>query len=188
VPLYTVGHGTLPADAFAALLNGAGIVAIVDVRSVPKSRHNPQFTGEAMAEWLPQAGVAYSAEPRLGGFRRPRADSPNVALRHPSFRGYADYMLTTDFVAARDGVLQRAGTEPLAIVCSESVWWRCHRRLIADSAVLVANTPVLHLMHDGHLHPHRPTEGVRTAGDHLVYDAGQTPLFPENGDAGTGPS
>ena len=186
--LYTFGHGTLTSEAFAALLRGAGIHAIVDVRTIPKSRRNPQFSDDAMRQWLPDVGITYSGEPRLGGFRRPRPDSPNVALRHPNFRGYADYMLTEDFAAARDDLLERAHSEQLAIVCSESVWWRCHRRLIADSVTLVVEMEVLHLMHDGRLHPHRVTAGARRDGERLIYDAGQTPLFPAGGEARTAPS
>ena len=174
--LYTLGHGTLDAEAFAAVLHEAGIAAVVDVRTVPKSRHNPQFVRETMAGWLRQAGVAYDWKPELGGFRRPFRDSRNRALRHSSFRGYADYMSTEPFTSARDALLARAARERLAIVCSESLWWRCHRRLIADSAVLICGWNVEHLMHDGKPQPHRPTDGVRREGDELVYDAGQTPL------------
>jgi uncharacterized protein (DUF488 family) len=174
--LYTFGHGTLDAGAFVALLREVGIATVVDVRTVPKSRHNPQFVRETMAGWLGQAGVAYEWKPELGGFRRPLPDSRNCALRNPSFRGYADYMSTEPFANARHELLVRAARERLAIVCSESLWWRCHRRLIADSAVLISGWNVEHLMHDGRLQSHRPTDGVRREGGQLVYDGGQMPL------------
>jgi uncharacterized protein (DUF488 family) len=122
-----------------------------------------------MAEWVPASGVAYRWEPRLGGFRRAAPDSPNTALRHAAFRGYADYMRTPEFVAALDGVLAGATDRPTAVMCSESVWWRCHRRLIADAAALLRDVEVLHLMHDGSLRPHAPTDGVRRDGDLLLY-------------------
>ena len=174
--LYTFGHGTLDAELFVGLLGAKSIANVVDVRTVPKSRHNPQFVRETMAAWLADAGIAYEWMPELGGFRRPAPDSRNVALRHPAFRGYADYMAAEAFATARDALLARAAREHLAIVCSESVWWRCHRRLIADSLVLVCGARVEHLMHDGKLQPHRLTEGIRREGDQLVYDGGQAAL------------
>lgn len=176
--LTTVGHGTLDAARFTELLCGAGITALVDVRTAPGSRHNPDFRRAAMERWLPDAGVEYRWEQRLGGFRRGRADSPNLALRHPAFRGYADHMQTDEFHTALAGVLQQAST-PTAVMCAESVWWRCHRRLIADAAALLHDVEVRHLMHDGTLRPHLPTEGVRRDGDVLVYDGGAQLALPE---------
>lgn len=168
--LLTVGHGTLEQDAFAELLTGAGVERLVDIRTHPGSRRHPHFGRDLMAEWVPAAGVAYRWEPRLGGRRRPDPDSPHVALRHPNFRGYADHMATPDFRTALREVLAE---EPVtAVMCSESVWWRCHRRLVSDAATLLAGVEVHHLFHDGRLRPHAPTEGVRVDGDTLVYDVG----------------
>ncbi|HEV3134770.1 MAG TPA: DUF488 domain-containing protein [Acidimicrobiia bacterium] len=172
----TVGHGTLPADDLAALITGAGIEIIVDVRSFPASRRNPQFRREAMERWLPDAGVAYRWEPRLGGRRRPRPDSPNGALRVPAFRGYADHMETAEFRDAVDELLAEAGTRPAAVMCAESLWWRCHRRLLADAAVLLRGAAVEHLFHDGRLDQHRPTAEARVDGRRLVYDGGEPGL------------
>ena len=174
--LYTVGHGTLSEDELGRLLAGAGVGAVVDVRTAPGSRRHPHFGRDRLAEWLPAAGFGYRWEKRLGGFRRTDASSVNVALRHPSFRGYADHMRTADFQSALDGLLEQARTAAVAAMCSEAVWWRCHRRLIADSVVLGRGGRALHLMHDGRLAEHRPTEGVRRDVDGLlVYDLGVTP-------------
>jgi len=170
--LLTLGHGTATADELSALIRGAGIEAIVDVRSIPKSRRHPQFWREEMARWIPQlAGSSYRWAPELGGFRPVDRDSPNVALRHPSFRAYADYMASPEFVAGLDELLVGPAGGPTAVMCSESLWWRCHRRLIADAVVLLRGEPVLHLMHDGKLHPHVPTAGVRVTDEGtLRYD------------------
>jgi uncharacterized protein (DUF488 family) len=110
--------------------------------------------------------------PKLGGFRKPRAESCNVGLRHPSFRAYADYMETREFLEALDELLALAAKSPTAVMCSESVWWRCHRRLIADAAVLLRGAEVQHLMHDGKLRAHVLTEGVRVTDEGILrYDA-----------------
>jgi uncharacterized protein (DUF488 family) len=177
--LYTVGHGTAAEEEFAALLRAAGIARVVDVRTAPGSRRHPQFRREAMAGWLGEAGVAYRWERALGGWRKPDpASTVNHVLRHPGFRGYADYMRTPPFWAALDQLLAEATSAPTAALCSESLWWRCHRRLLADAAVLVRGAEVLHLDHRGGLEPHRPTEGVRRDGDLLAYDLGATPPLP----------
>ena len=176
--LLTAGHGTATAERLAALLAGAGVERVVDVRSAPGSRRHPQFLRAALEAWLPAAGVAYRWEPRLGGWRRPDPDSPNRVLRHPAFRGYADYMRTAPFWAALDELLAEAAAAPTAAMCSETLWWRCHRRLLADAAVLQRGAEVVHLDHRGGLAPHRPTEGVRRDGGLLVYDVGATPPLP----------
>ncbi|HEX6492561.1 MAG TPA: DUF488 domain-containing protein [Candidatus Dormibacteraeota bacterium] len=176
VRLTTVGHGTLDAGSFASLLREAGIDHLVDVRTAPGSRRNPHCGRAAMEDWLPGEGIAYRWERDLGGFRRADPESPNVALRHPAFRGYADHMRGPGFRAALDAVLTEARAAPTAVMCSESLWWRCHRRLLADAAMLLGGAEVVHLLHDGRVEPHRPTEGVRRDGDLLVYDAGETVL------------
>lgn len=175
--LFTVGHGTAVADELARLLTGAGVGAVVDVRIAPGSRHNPDMDRSAMVEWLPAHGVGYRWEKRLGGRRSVPRDSPDVALRNRAFAGYAAHMRTPEFAAALDEVLAGAADTRTAVLCSESVWWRCHRRLIADAALLTRDVPVRHLMHDGRLTGHPPTDGVRRRGDGLlVYDAGQETL------------
>jgi uncharacterized protein (DUF488 family) len=176
--LLTLGHGTATAEELVGLLDGAGAERLVDVRTAPGSRRHPQFRRETMAGWLAEAGVAYRWEPDLGGFRRPEPDSVNQVLRHPAFRGYADYMRRPRFWAALDRLLAEAATAPTTAMCSETLWWRCHRRLLADAAVLVRGAEVLHLDHRGGQEPHRPTEGVRRDGDLLAYDLGATPPLP----------
>lgn len=176
--LRTVGHGTLAAEVFASLLDSADVARVVDVRSFPGSRHNPQFGREAMERWVPETGLAYSWMRELGGRRRPNRGSKHVALRNDAFRAYADYMETEAFVSGVDQLLVGASGVSSAVMCSESVWWRCHRRLLADYLVLVRGVDVAHLMHDGRLTPHAPTEGVRVERETLVYDVGITPPLP----------
>jgi uncharacterized protein (DUF488 family) len=131
-----------------------------------------------MEEWLPAAGVAYRWEKRLGGFRRPSADNPDVVWRESMFRGYAEHMRSAEFGAAIDAVLAEAESTQVAVMCSESLWWRCHRRLVADFVSAARGVEVRHLMHDGRLEPHRPSDGLRLRDDGvLVYDAGQPTLL-----------
>jgi uncharacterized protein (DUF488 family) len=160
--MLTFGHGTAGEVDLAGLIRANGIRAVADVRSVPKSRANPHVARERMALWVPDlSGATYQWVPSLGGFRKPLADSRNVALRHPSFRGYADYMQTPAFLEALDQLLIQAEGTTLAIMCSESLWWRCHRRLIADAATLLRGVEVRHVMHAGSTVPHALTQGVR---------------------------
>ena len=170
VTLLTVGHGTLAADELISLLVGAGVRRLVDVRTAPGSRRHPHFGRAEMARWLPEAGITYRWERDLGGWRKAAPDSPNVVLRHAGFRGYADYMATPAFGAALDRLLVEAEAETTAAMCSESLWWRCHRRLLADAAVLVRGFDVTHLLHNGRLEDHRVTEGARVRDGTVVYD------------------
>ncbi len=170
----SVGHGNLSASALAELLEGAGVAHVVDVRSLPGSRRNPQFHRDQLERWLPEAGITYSWEPRLGGRRRLRPGSPNVALRHEAFRAYADHMATGEFRAGLDSLVELAATEAVVMMCAESVWWRCHRRLLADALVLLREVSVRHLFHDGRVAPHRVTPAARRLGNLLVYDVGHT--------------
>jgi uncharacterized protein (DUF488 family) len=167
--LYTVGHGTLTEQHFAELLRVSKISCLVDVRSVPGSRHNPQFGRSAMEEWLPTYDIMYRWEPDLGGFRRTSKESTNTGLRHSAFRGYADYMQTPTFRAALDGLVAESTRSPTVIMCSEAVWWRCHRRLIADAATLLAGIEVVHLMHDGRSQPHLVTTPARLEDGTVAY-------------------
>ena len=179
VTLFTIGHGTLPIEDFVALLQAAKIERLVDVRTIPKSRHNPQFVREALAESLAAYGIAYGWEPRLGGLRgKPKEPSPDVALRNDSFRNYAAYMRSEPFRVALSELVAGLGRQSSAIMCSESVWWRCHRRMIADHVDLIEHVPVLHVMHDGRMLAHRPTEGVRVGAGQLIYDVTQQPELP----------
>lgn len=165
----TVGHGTLEADAFADLVAGVALELVVDVRRFPGSRRFPQF-GAAMQTWLPARGVGYEWLASLGGRRTPAPDSPNVALRNPQFRAYADHMASTEFAGGVADLVALANARPAAVMCAESVWWRCHRRLLADHLVLVEEIRVEHLFHDGRLVEHAPTPEARRVEDRVVYD------------------
>jgi uncharacterized protein (DUF488 family) len=174
--LLTVGHGTLSAEAFHALLREAGVRRIVDIRRFPGSRRHPHLNREALERSLSAAGIDYVWLGSLGGRRKASPTSPNVALRNDAFRGYADHMQTREFV---DGVhelitLTQDG-RLTAVLCSESLWWRCHRRLLADHLTLVSGVDVSHLLHDGRRTPHPPTDGVRRLGETVRYDGGARP-------------
>jgi uncharacterized protein (DUF488 family) len=170
VEVLTVGHGTTGQDELAQLLLEAGVHALVDVRIGPGSRRNPHVMSAALAQWLPAAGIDYRWDQRLGGYRKLPSDSPDVALRNSSFRGYAAHMRTAQFGAAIAELRAQAAQERTVIMCSETVWWRCHRRLIADHLLLLDEVSPHHLMPDGRLTVHPPTAGVRVAGDVLLYD------------------
>ncbi|WP_308012375.1 DUF488 domain-containing protein [Actinacidiphila acidipaludis] len=169
--LVTFGHGTSDLPDLVARLTGAGVEAVVDVRTAPGSRRNPGMSRENLARALPESGIAYRWEQRLGGWRPVAADSPDTVWRNDSFRGYAAHTRTPEFLAAMDDLLREAAERTTAVMCAESVWWRCHRRLIADFAVLARDVPAWHLMPDSRLHAHRPTPGARlTPEGLLVYD------------------
>jgi uncharacterized protein (DUF488 family) len=166
----TVGHGTLTAPAFTDLVAGAGIELVVDVRRYPGSRRHPQFASAEMALWLDSSGLGYRWLPALGGRRRPSPDSVNVALRNPQFRAYGDHMATGEFAAGVRELLMIAAERAAVVMCSETVWWRCHRRLLADHLVLIEGRIVEHLFPDGRLTLHPVTPGARVAGAHVAYD------------------
>jgi uncharacterized protein (DUF488 family) len=172
VTLYTVGHGTRSADEFLSMLQERRIELLVDVRAFPASRANPQFNEDALAVALARAGIAYEHCPVLGGRRRGLGDaSPNHAWQHPAFRAYADHMMTDEFWAVLDSLVIKARERPTAIMCSETLWWRCHRRLIADAAV-ARGAHVLHLMKLGDAKPHALSPPARISGDRVTYVAG----------------
>lgn len=168
--LFTVGHGTASQEDFTRLLSGAGVTSLVDVRIGPGSRKHPHFGKDRLAVWLPEAGIDYRWEKRLGGFRKLLPGSPDTALRNESFRAYAGYMRTEDFAAAAAELVAGSQAARTAIMCSETLWWRCHRRLISDHCLLLAGLPVEHLMPPAKTDPHVPTKGVRVLGNGLRYD------------------
>jgi uncharacterized protein (DUF488 family) len=176
-PLLTVGHGRLDRLALAALLRKTGVSLVVDVRRFPASRAHPQVRREALDGWLPEEGIAYRWEERLGG-RRSRIDGDaDEWWQVRAFRAYAAYLREEAPRAALADVLDDAAARTTAVMCSESVWWRCHRRLIADVAVLSGGAAVLHLGHDGRLTPHAPAVGAVLGPDRLVR-------YPAPGGAG----
>ncbi|MGW3205612.1 DUF488 domain-containing protein [Streptomyces sp. NPDC001135] len=169
--LLTFGHSTTERERIVSLLLQADVAAVVDVRTAPGSRRYPHFSQQRLAEWLPRHGIAYRWEPDLGGFRRPPPDSPDTVWRNVSFRGYAAHTRSDEFVAAADELLLQAAGVRTAVMCREAVWWRCHRRLIADFAVLARGVPAYHLMHNGRLDAHTVTPGARLREDGLlIYD------------------
>jgi uncharacterized protein (DUF488 family) len=175
--IWTVGHGTLTEADFTAVVRQVPLDAIVDVRRYPGSRRHPQFASAAMATWLPEHGLAYTWLPSLGGRRESVPESPNAGLRNAQFRGYADHMASAEFRTGVDALLAFADGRAVAVMCAESVWWRCHRRLLADHLVLIDAVPVEHVFHDGRTAEHPPTPEARPSGDHLVYPPAQPSLL-----------
>jgi uncharacterized protein (DUF488 family) len=169
--LFTVGHGRLDRAQLGALLGEAGIARLVDIRRFPGSRANPDVSRDVLSQWLPDFGIDYQWEERLGGRRRlpAGAEAEDSWWRVDQFAAYAAHTRTPEFAAALDEVLARPG--PTAVMCSEAVWWRCHRRLVADVVVLARGGTVHHLMHDGRTVEHTAAEGgrVRKDGD-VVWD------------------
>jgi len=166
----TVGHSTRPIDVFTRLLTGNGVTHLADVRTIPRSRHNPQFNSDALADSLRQSGIAYSHLPGLGGLRRANPDSVNAAWRNASFRGYADYMQTPEFARNLVAVVELAATERVALMCAEAVPWRCHRSLIAD-ALLARGVAVEEIVSETRRQPHKLTPFARVDGVSVTYPA-----------------
>src|SRR5581483_6453123 len=130
----TVGHSNRPIEEFIDLLRRNAVEHVIDVRTVPRSRHNPQYGQDMLPPSLQSNAIAYSHLPGLGGLRKPRPDSSNLGWRNLSFRGYADYLQTPEFERSLDGLLELASKQRVAVMCAEAVPWRCHRSLIADAA------------------------------------------------------
>ena len=167
-PVYTIGHSTRPIDEFLALLRENGIERLLDIRTVPKSRHNPQFGQDQLRASLAAAGIAYDYMQGLGGLRRARKDSPNGAWRNASFRGYADHMQSAEFTQNVEAVVETAGNARCALMCAEAVPWRCHRSLVAD-ALAVRGVAVEHIINRGKTKPHALTPFAQVAGTTLTY-------------------
>jgi uncharacterized protein (DUF488 family) len=167
--LLTVGHGRLAQDELGALLRGASVGLLVDVRRFPGSRVNPAVSRDALPGWLPGVGIDYRWEEGLGGRRsRPPGEVEDPWWEVEAFRAYAAHTRTPEFGEALGRLLDDVGRLQVAVMCSESVWWRCHRRVIADVAVIAHHVPVRHLMPDGRLSEHGPSEGARLRDDGLV--------------------
>ena len=162
MPFLTTGHGTEDRRQLGARLTGAGVSRVADVRRFPGSRHNPDVNPEVLAGWLSEIGIGYRWDERLGGRRRLAPGEPVADgwWTIAQFAAYAAHTRTPEFTAALDELLAETTGETVAVMCSESVWWRCHRRLIADIAVLGRGVAVSHLMPGGRLAPHRPSEGA----------------------------
>lgn len=168
--LWTIGHSTRPIGEFVPLLAAHGIRLLIDVRTTPYSRHNPQFNSESLAAGLKAAGVAYRHLPELGGRRKSRPDSVNQGWRHAGFRGYADYMQTDTFAKALEELMADGKQERTAIMCAEAVPWRCHRSLISDALVSRGRT-VRHILAPDQADTHRLTPFARLEHGALTYPA-----------------
>ena len=168
--IFTVGHSTHPIDEFIAMLKAHGVKKLIDVRTVPKSRHNPQFNADALAASVRASGITYRRMESLGGLRHARKDSQNGAWRNASFRGYADHMQTDEFTGAIEQLLERGRHSNAAVMCAEAVPWRCHRSLIGD-ALLVRNVQVLDIMTEKSAKPHTLTSFARVDGQRVWYPA-----------------
>ncbi|HEY3353141.1 MAG TPA: DUF488 domain-containing protein [Polyangia bacterium] len=171
----TVGHSTRSLEELIALLHAHEVRLLADVRTVPRSRTNPQFNRETLPAALAAAGIDYVHLPALGGLRHARPDSTSLAWRNASFRGYADYMQTPEFAAAVADLVARARGARLAIMCAEAVPWRCHRSLVAD-ALTARGVGVEHIVSPKRRDPHRLTPFARVAGERVTYPAPQPEL------------
>ena len=168
LPILTVGHSTRTIADFTDLLRAHGVQLVVDIRTVPRSRHNPQFNENSLAASLKKSEIDYVRLKELGGLRHPRKDSPNVGWRNESFRGFADYMQTPDFEAAINELIPLAQGRSVAIMCAEALPWRCHRSLIAD-ALLARGIKVEHIMTLKKPTEHSITKWAKVDGKQITY-------------------
>ncbi len=166
--MVTVGHSTRSIADFLELLSAHGVTQLIDVRTVPRSRHNPQFNAETLPDRLAAVNIGYAHAPGLGGFRRTVPDSPNTGWRNLSFRGYADYMQTTDFTKNLLSLIEIAKQDRVALMCAEAVPWRCHRSLIAD-ALVVRNVATCEIVNPKRLQPHKLTPFARVSRHEISY-------------------
>jgi len=171
ISIFTIGHSTHPISKFIEVLKVHEIKRIVDVRTIPKSRHNPQFNSVELEESLRAEGIDYLHMPGLGGLRHARKDSPNTAWRNASFRGFADYMQTEEFGINLEKLIEIAHHDRVAIMCAEAVPWRCHRSLIGD-ALLVRGVDVLDITGTHSVHPHTLTPWAKVEGTKITYPEG----------------
>ena len=169
--LFTIGHSTRTLDEFLGLLKTYGVTLIVDVRTVPRSRHNPQFNKEALPDSLKPSGIKYIHMPEIGGLRRPKHDSINLAWKNMGFRGYADYMQTKEFTDSLLKIVALARENCLALMCAEALPWRCHRSLISD-ALVVRHVKVQHIISATSCISHELNETAQVEGTRITY-----PLF-----------
>jgi uncharacterized protein (DUF488 family) len=174
--IFTLGHSTLPIERFLALLHTYGIERIVDIRSMPRSRHNPQFNDTALAGSLAAEHLEYMHMPALGGLRRARKDSLNTGWRNESFRGYADYMQTEEFQGALETLIEMRCGKRVAIMCAEAVPWRCHRSLVAD-ALGVHDVPVVEILSESTWRTHKLTPFALVDGMRITYPPEQPMLL-----------
>lgn len=166
--IFTIGHSTHPIEEFIGLLKSHDIERLVDVRTIPKSRHNPQFSQDALAASVKAQSIAYSYMKGLGGLRHAKKDSPNRGWRNDSFRGYADYMQTKEFEVNLEELISLSAKSRTVIMCAESVPWRCHRSLIGD-ALVTRKIEVMNIMPEGKLAPHKLNPMAHVEGKCITY-------------------
>ena len=176
--VFTIGHSTHPIGEFIELLKTNGVRQVIDIRTIPKSRHNPQFNSDALAATLRSARIAYVHLKALGGLRHAKADSINLGWRNASFRGYADYMQTEEFEAGLERAIGLARKTPSALMCAEAVPWRCHRSLVAD-ALVVRGIQVLEIIGAAEPKEHSLTPFARVRGTRITYPAEQASLLDQ---------
>jgi uncharacterized protein (DUF488 family) len=164
----TIGHSTRTLEEFIGLLQAHGATRVVDVRTVPRSRHNPQFNRASLPNSLKKVGLGYVHLPGLGGLRHARRDSVNLGWRNASFRGYADYMQTPEFAQSLEELIRLANEDQIALMCAEAVPWRCHRSLIAD-ALLVRGIRTEDIMSATHRPVHTLTPFAKVRGTAITY-------------------
>ena len=174
--VFTLGHSTLPIVSFIAVLEAYGIERLVDIRTIPRSRHNPQFNSTALAKSLKAQRVEYVHLKALGGLRRPRKDSANTGWRNEGFRGFADYMQTEEFEVALAALIRMSRERRVAIMCAEAVPWRCHRSLVAD-ALSVRGVPVVEILSESSWRMHELTRFAQVEGVRITYPPEQAALF-----------
>jgi uncharacterized protein (DUF488 family) len=174
--IFTVGHSTLPLESFVELLQAYGIERLADIRTIPRSRRNPQFNADTLPVELAKQGIEYQPMPELGGLRHARKDSPNMGWRNDSFRGYADYMQTPAFADAVEMLVRLGREKRTAIMCAEAVPWRCHRSLVAD-ALLVRDVPVVEILSATDRRPHKLTGFAAVDGLSITYPPEQQSLL-----------
>ncbi len=168
--VFTIGHSTRTIETFIRLLEAHGVQRVIDVRTIPRSRHNPQFDRGRLSPALHRARIHYRHMPGLGGLRHPRRDSTNMGWRNASFRGYADYMQTATFRENLDRCIELARRERVVLMCAEALPWRCHRSLIAD-ALLVRGIEVREISSRVRARPHALTPWARVTGHRVTYPA-----------------
>src|ERR1700722_11773781 len=174
--VFTLGHSTLPIERFLAVLQVYGIERLVDIRTIPRSRHNPQFNGTALAQSLAAEHLEYVPMQALGGWRHARKDSPNTGWRNEAFRGYADYMQTAPFQEALEALIHMGREQRVAIMCAEAVPWKCHRSLVAD-ALSVRGVPVIEILSDSSYRTHALTPFALVRGLQITYPPKQAILL-----------
>ncbi len=184
--MFTIGHSTLPIEVFLTILRENGVRVVADIRTVPKSRHNPQFARENLTPALAAAGIGYGWYRELGGLRHAHRDSINTGWRNASFRGYADYMQTAEFAAVLDALLRSVPVEHTALMCAEAVPWRCHRSLVGDALVargIAVEDITYSAQGKSRCTAHRMTPFARVSGERVWYPA-EDDLFARSEERG----